>query len=302
MKKNTKVLALAGLGVLTLVGGTFAYYSASQTFNNPFDTSNYGTYSTEKFSIEDGTEWKPGAEVDKEVYATNTGDGEVWVRVKFDEAWSRDNKAFKKFATTDAGNGFYVADPADDADPLAGSNQGSATDGLTADDTGSVVYKKFDEANLVDVDGKATAKKWYFVDGYYYYTSALAKDESTVMLLDSVTLCGDTDMGKFDNNSYYKIVDKGEAAPAFDASTWTAGECGFDASLKGQTTHKDYATKYAAYIDKDVYTYKENKLDTTKQGYANADYELNITVEFVQADPEAAASVATPWTWHPGMQ
>lgn len=300
MKKNTKVLALAGLGVVTLVGGTFAYYSASQTFNNPFDTSNYGTYSREKFSIEDGNEWKPGAEVDKEVYATNTGDGEVWVRVKFDEAWSRDNTKFKEFNTTQ--DGFYVPDPTGDAAPLAGNNQVNTTDGLTADDAGSVVYKNFNDANLVNTAGKATARKWYFVDGYYYYTSALAKDESTAMLLDSVTLCGDTDMGKFDNNSYYKVVEKGAAAPVFDASTWTEGECDFDASLKGQTTHADYQQKYGRYIDKDVYTYKENKLDTTKQGYANADYELNITVEFVQADPEAAASVAAPWDWYPGKQ
>lgn len=294
MKKNTKVLALAGLGVLTLVGGTFAYYSASQTFNNPFDTSNFGTYATEKFSIEDGTDWKPGAEVDKEVYATNTGDGEVWVRVKFDEAWSRDDGTFKEFDTTD--DGFYVADPIEEATPLAGENQKDATDGTTEADPGSVVYKNFD--NLVDADDKATAKKWYFVDGYYYYTSALAKDESTVMLLDSVTLCGDTDMGKFDNNSYYTIVDKGSVTPVFNASTWTAGECPFDASYKDKTDDKDYEKCYGQFIDKDVHIYKENKLDVKAQGYANADYELNITVEFVQTDAEAASG----WAWYPGKK
>lgn len=298
MKKNTKVFALAGVGALTLVGGTFAYYTASQTFNNPFNTTNYGTTSVEKFNPSDGQEWKPGAEVDKKVYATNTGKGDVWVRVKFDEKWMRNGAAdpFKEFSTAD--EGFFVAEPEEGKDPNAKTNQDDAADGLTEADEGSVVYKKLVTDNMVEEKDNETAKKWYFLDGYYYYTSALITNESTETLLDSVTLCADTDMGLFDKNTYHKVVEKGSLPPNFDAESWTLGECDFDASLKGDTDNPDYATKYEAYLDKDVYTYKEDKLNEEKQGYANADYELDITVEFVQADAEAADTSA--WGWYPG--
>lgn len=300
MKKNVKVLALAGVGAVALVGGTLAYYTASQTFNNPFSTDNYGTSSVEKFNPSDGQNWRPGVEVDKEVYATNTGDGEVWVRVKFDEKWMRENQSFIEFASKDEkfnpasdAAGEYQVDT-DTSDDLQGYE-----DGLVEKD-GSVVYKKFASENIVDAAANKTVQKWYFSDGYYYYTSALKTNEQTKTLLNSVTLCSDTDMGRFDENTYYTVVEKGSAAPEFDASKWTLGECDFDASLKGKEDDPDYAAKYQAYLDKDVYTYKENKLNEEMQGYANADYELDITVEFVQADAEAADTSA--WDWYPGKE
>lgn len=308
MKKNTKIFALAGLGALVAVGGTFAYYNASQTFQNPFTTSNFGTYATEKFTIEDGADWQPGAEVDKEVYATNTGDGNVWVRVKFNESWKRGTTELisfdshdGKFNTTGTTAGDYQVD-VDTEDGKAGFEDGKID---KAKGEGSVVYKKFE--NVVDAAGKTTPQKWYYntADGYYYYTSALVKGEDTVKLLDSVTLCEDTDMGRFDNNSFYTITDINAAKPAFDRTTWKSGECDFDPSLKGKTDDPKYAEKYAPYIDKAVWTYKENKLDENNQGYANAGYELDITVEFVQADEEASQAFPTEdkkWAWYPGKQ
>ncbi|MDY5485102.1 MAG: BsaA family SipW-dependent biofilm matrix protein, partial [Clostridium sp.] len=65
--KNSKLFAAAGLGALVVVGGTFAYYNTTQTFNNPFNTTDYGTYVTEHFNVDDGSEWKPGATVAKEI-------------------------------------------------------------------------------------------------------------------------------------------------------------------------------------------------------------------------------------------
>lgn len=301
MKGKKKALALAGVGALTLVGGTFAYYTAAQTFNNQFSVTNYGTSSVEKFNPSDGHDWKPGVEVEKKVFATNTGDGEVWVRVKFDEKWMRDGEDFITFASGDTKFN-PESEVAGDHQPDLDANDGRLgdVDGLVNKDEGegSVVFKKF--SNVVDEANNTTAEKWYLKDGYYYYTSALTKGKSTDTLLNSVTLCDDADMGRFDENTYYKVVGKGESAPDFDASKWTQGECDFDASLKGHPEKEDYETKYAAYLDKDVYTYKENKLNEEKQGYANASYELDITVEFVQADAEAAG--ASDWKWYPNAQ
>lgn len=278
MKKNTKVLALAGLGVVTLVGGTFAYYSASQTFNNPFDTSNYGTSAVEKFNPGDGNEWVPGATVDKEVIATNTGEGDVWVRVKFDEEWTKaDGSALKE-----NGLKWYSGDATFNPATDETGYQADATDGLVAGDTGSVVYKNFQNVTT----DKTEANKWYKAGEYYYYTSTLndTDNKQTVKILDDVTLCEDTDMGSFTQIVKYARIARVEgqetAVPAYPGGADWKDDAFTEEEMKGY----------------DIFTYKANELDDTKPGYANANYELNITVEFVQADPDAAAD----WTWYPG--
>lgn len=289
--KNKKLYALAGVAALAAVGGTFAYYSAVQTFSNPFDTSNYGTYSYEKFNPGDGHEWIPGAEVDKEVFATNTGDGEVWVRVKLDETW---NKVAGENIAIDS-TGIFLPENADTSRQLSG------TDGKT-DGDGSVVYKHI--VNTVEEANNTMEKKWFYQNGYYYYTSALEKDESTAKLLDSVTLCADTDMGKFNDVQAYIIVNKGSETPVYPTGDWTDGPLPFDPTDE---------TQLKAYEGKDIYTYKASELDAKDHGYANADYALNITVEFLQStevETEAAKIIeaantgkleAEKWTWYPGM-
>lgn len=84
--------AVAGLGALVLVGGTLAYFSQSTTVENDFQTGSYEGTTVEKFNPTDGDDWQPGAEVDKEVGARNTGDSALWVRIKFDEVWENADK------------------------------------------------------------------------------------------------------------------------------------------------------------------------------------------------------------------
>lgn len=83
-KMSKKATALAGLGVLAVVGGTFAYYNEKVSLENPLTTGKY-----ENELIEDYTppteELKPGATLDKKVGAKNTGDYPVMVRIKMDE-------------------------------------------------------------------------------------------------------------------------------------------------------------------------------------------------------------------------
>ena len=327
MKKNTKVLVLAGLGVVTLVGGTFAYYSASQTFTNPFDTSSYGTVVTEKFNVTEGQDWEPGAKVDKEVYATNTGEGKVWARVFFDEKWLRGGAT--QIAWNSKDGNFNVAEPAAGKKPVAGEDYQPGTDdksayvgdkdGIINSDTGSVVYKEL--TNLGSGLGK-----WQYCDedGYYYYTSALNPKEQTVKLLDSVTLASDTDMGRFYDVFAYLVVPEladSDTIPTYQldadddkdgvqylkdsvAYTWeeVAAEDDLpapmakpadDATEEEKAAYKAYLDKYT---DKDVFIYKENKLNDRFPGYADAEYELSVTVEFLQADDEAAANAGWKFT------
>lgn len=273
--KNSKIFALAGIGALAVVGGTFAYYNSTQTFHNPFETGNFGTSVIEKFNPGDGVNWVPGVTVDKEVYATNTGDGEVWVRVKFSEEWTRkDGKELVEGGLRwDSGD--------ENFNPASGEKgfQASPEDGQVAEDTGSVVYKNI-----------TLGENWKKEGEYYYYKQALAKDQSTDKLLDDVSLCKDTDMGEFEITTYYLLEETAlDPVPTYPAPA--------DASYEWSTKEPTEAEMEGMH----VYTAKVSDVavaedGTPLQGYANANYTLTITTEFVQADAEAA----TGWAWYPG--
>lgn len=305
--KRLKLYALAGVALVAAAGGTFAYYNSVQTFSNPFDTTNYSTYVTEKFNPGDGHEWKPGAKVTKEVYASNTGEGDVWVRVKFDEVWKRNGKELTG-TKWNSGDATFNPDNADKAGETVqpGTEDGEYVgdkDGITANDTGSVVFKEF--VNVTEAP-ESTQGEWYLKDGYYYYTSALEEKQSTNALLKSVQLCGDADMGKFNEVNAYIIVPKleeGENPPEYDkeykGNQWINGTLDYDFSL--QPGDEGYNSKMVEKCKgKDIFTYKANELDEKNQGYANAGYELNITIEIVQADEEGKAAEEAKWSWYPG--
>lgn len=52
--KSKKLYGLLGVAVLAAAGGTFAYYNAQDTFINEFDTTSYGTSTTETFDPSKG--------------------------------------------------------------------------------------------------------------------------------------------------------------------------------------------------------------------------------------------------------
>lgn len=264
MKK--KYFALGGLCALAVVGGTLAYFNQTTSVSNPFNTTSFEGTTVEKFNPTDGEDWKPGVEVSKEVYAKNTGDGDVWVRIKLSENWNASNGS--RTISSDAEEFF--------PESAEKSKQKNATDGETIDD-GSVVYK-----NIVNSD-KWTKKE----DGFYYYNSKLTKDSKTDPLLESVTLCADTDMGLYVSKYYYATTGKAEDEPAFPGAdgTWNL----YDGDLKKALGDKAKGL--------DVYTHTLKELDLAHKGYANDNYTLTITTEFVQADK--AAADAAGWTFNP---
>lgn len=263
--KNKKIVVGLGILAVAVVGGTFAYFNQTTTIDNPFSTTSFEGTTVEKFNPTDGGDWKPGAEVDKTVTAKNTGEGDVWVRVRFDEEWANAN--------------IKIGSESDQFRPTSVSNslQLDATDGKTAGD-GSVVYKNIDDADWTVGS-----------DGWYYYKETLAAGQTTNSLMDSVTLCNNTDMGKYNESSYYKIVEKDTQEPAFD-DTWTqyTGELKDALAKLPQDQVKG----------KDVYTNALKQLDKTLKGYASDNYTLSITTQFVQADAQAAD--AASWVTYPG--
>ena len=206
-KKNKKPVLFAVLMLLIggIIGGTFAYFTSSDTFENEFKTKPYKMEVTETF--ESPAEWTPGTTTSKTVVAKNTGDVKAAVRVKLVESWK------------DANNQTL---------PLVdGSNNAAAVINFTTGYTDN----------------------WTKSGDYYYYKTALDKNQSTTSLIQSVTF-----------NPAVSIS-------ATDVCTYT---------LTDDTTT---TTK-----PNDMTTVKSVTCTTTTAGYAGGTYKLDITVETVQYD------------------
>lgn len=280
---NKKVVGALGLSAVALVGGTFAYFTQSSTIDNPFDTAGYGTVVVEDFKPEEGENWEPGAEVNKDLYVDNTGDRDVVVRVKFEDIWSRTDAngttTYLNFsqgndATGILDNKVTVAKPSQ-LDPNNGETQGD----------GSVVHKYF-------VEGWENDWVYNAEDGYFYYkhnlTAAGQPGSTTGKFLDSVKLKSDVDMGKFMTQFYTTTKEERPATSKVHAEMIAAGwvadgdpqPAGRDANgniLNASVTAKDGSTFTAA-----ITTPEAGKL-----GYSDADYVLRITIETVQATDQA---------------
>ena len=249
MRKNKKIAGVAGLAAIMVIGGTFAYFNQTMTVTNPFDTGKYDTNVTEDFKPEDGDNWEPGAEVNKDVTVKNTGDYDVLVRVKLTEKWAN-----KTTGNTVAENTTGLKGDAFQAD---------ANDGLTTGDY-SVVEKTLNAANWVYSDPENGG------DGYWYYKTNLAAGTDTGKFLDAVKLLEDADMGKYTVTNYYTEADDkpGESAIGTDATTqWVA----YTGNVPKTAKHSMAVTKQ----------------DTNAPGYGNADYTLTITAQTVQATDAA---------------
>lgn len=216
MRTNKKIAGAAGLAVIMLIGGTFAYFNQTMNVKNPFDTGKYDTTVTEDFKPEEGENWEPGAEVNKDVTVKNTGDYDVLVRVKFDEKWvNKDTKQTVK-----------ENDSMNDS-----TSQDDATDGLV-DKDGSVVAKTLKK------------DKWIYnaADGYWYYKENLKSKTDTGIFLDAVKLLEDADMGNYVVTNYYTTAaDKpAEDAIGSDPSTqWVA----YTGTMPKDATHNMVLTK-----------------------------------------------------------
>lgn len=277
MKGNKKVLGIAALAAVAAVGGSFAYFNQTMTIENPFDTGKYGSVAVENFDPSEGTQWKPGAEVNKDFEVINTGDQPIVVRVKFEDFWKTnandsEDDAFKKVPAKDA----TTVQQGDGSD--AAKNDGKYDTDL------SVVHKKL----LGVIDADHPDNNWYFdeASGYYYFMKPLTaagtagQTDRTGKFLESVTLDKDTDMGKLIKVRYY-TTDANAEVPDFsgtDLGTWK--KLNDTDSIPAESKKNAVAT----IIEKDD---EGNPL----KGYSDAHYTLKITVETVQATKEAAEAL-----------
>lgn len=173
MKKNKKLAktALGGLLAVAVAGATFAWFTDSASIENIFKTGTFSDEVWEEFTPP--TNWKPGDVTDKEVYAKNTGDIPLVVRVSFKDEWKdKDGKVIEEeeFGTEDSKK------------PAAILN----FDNLDKDDWGP------------------NGTTWREYEEYYYYQKQLSPNDSTEKLLESVTMNKDISIQQRTVANYYK--------------------------------------------------------------------------------------------------
>lgn len=271
MKKSRKIKVMAGLLALTVVAGTFAYFSKTMEIKNPFATKKYGGETIEKFTPE--LNWEPGGEVTKEVQAKNTGDYPLYVRVKFDEVWERGEGTNKTTiqslsSVSEAGGTSTKNDAFFPANIDVTDLENAITDGKSS------VYK-----NLVGV-GTGSDSKWLDGnDGWFYYKTELAAGEMTSQLMNFVTLCKNANMGTYTKDTLYAVVNDDVSAD--------------------QVPEDAYTTVMPDKVDAGKVMYQKAvvKLDEQNAGLAGANYTLTITTELLQANADAAK--AAEWSYTP---
>lgn len=253
MAKSKKKLytAIALLAVLAMAG-TLAYYFKTMEIDNPFATQKYGGTTVEKFTPE--PDWQPGETVDKSVKVENTGDYPLIARVKFEEKWVRKGGT-DAYESNASAKGLTAFNP--DADAAAD---------VIAPDTVSDVHKTF--VNISNT-------KWKFntTDGYFYWMAVIPKNGSTEPILQDVTLCNNTNMGKYDVSYEYALVTKGSGEPDADSDAWTT----VSGDLPVPTSEQE------------LYQRKIEVLSTADPGHADSTYTLKVITDICQASQAAAA-------------
>ncbi|MCL1895354.1 MAG: BsaA family SipW-dependent biofilm matrix protein [Clostridiales bacterium] len=264
--KKKLIVVLSGVLALALVAGTLAYYTSTNTLDNQMKTAQYGNELEEKFTPKE--DWQPGEKVSKEAGVSNTGDYDLFVRIKMSEEWTlKDGTTTHGWASSAAEFLTATASASAQIDP----SDGLITDGTDFDET--VVYKEL------------AASGWTFNsnDGYWYYNTKLAAAGSTGNLLTSITLAGDTDMGSYTVTKYYT---KAAVRPNNDV-------------IGSDPTTQWVVYTQAAVPSGATYTRTVSALDDAASGYAGATYVLTITSEVIQGTKESYQ--ASAWNVPAGL-
>ena len=90
-EKNNKkkLLIVLGVSILTVLGGTVAYFTTSTDITNLFKTGLYEHEVVEEFVSPDN--WTPGTTTSKTISITNNGSISMAVRASYTETWTSSN-------------------------------------------------------------------------------------------------------------------------------------------------------------------------------------------------------------------
>ena len=201
-KKKITTLLVAAVLTLGVVGGTFAWFTSTDTATNKFGTQGNSSVTDkdkdgieiyEDFDQDKANEAQPGVDVNKDVHVKNSATYDQFVRVKLVPKWTElPFETLSEGETSKLGKPFGIV-----------TNCVNFTQDLT------------DLSNI-------EPGTWYKHGEYYYYMGVLPAGQFTSMLLDSVTLDGNLIGNEFKNSKYEVDVIAESVQALEDAvkSTW----------------------------------------------------------------------------------
>lgn len=138
-KRRIKYLVVLGLGIVSVLGGTVAYFTTSTDIQTYFKAAIYQNEITEVFESPDN--WTPGTTTSKTVELKNTGSIDMAVRVSYEEQWTSAN-----------GNNISLKDANGNVAAIINLN-----DGWTKDSDGHFYYGSKDNLTRVKPDEKTNS-------------------------------------------------------------------------------------------------------------------------------------------------
>lgn len=183
-KNKRKLLIVTGISALTILGGTLAYFTTSDTIQNIFKTALYQHQIVEKF--ESPSDWTPGTTTEKTIKVTNTGSISMAVRASYTEQWVTSN-----------GNEIPLKDSENNVAAIINFNEG-----WTKSSDGHYYYGSKDNMTKV-APGETTSS---FISGVTFNNNIKASLNKTVSA-DGQTITY-TSTGNGYDNAIYKLTVK----------------------------------------------------------------------------------------------
>lgn len=191
--KTNKLYWLAGLFVLCCVGGVFAYWTQELLVHNEFKTARYDTDIEEKFVPPDN--WKPGQEINKDVWISNKGTVPVFAKVIVHQEWIRKENVTDTKGNVilpKAGDKFPLSFQTKDGDMYAAQIEWGENVVLLASGKKSEIDLGLSVVNEIE----SASGKWLLVsdvpdkngDFLLYYIGTISQSGQSPLIVDSVTM------------------------------------------------------------------------------------------------------------------
>lgn len=191
--KQYRALGLAALLIASMIAGTAAYLTQSQTAVNEFRTGKYSTKLVEKFTSP--KDWQPGIETNKDVKVRNEGTVPVFASITLHQSWVRRANVYDadgKIVLPKKGDAFGNTFAGPDGEEYAALMLWGADVVLLSSDEPQSVRLGLPVVSSV----KQAAGKWLLLSETpddngnltFYYMGVLKGGKTTPLLLDGVKM------------------------------------------------------------------------------------------------------------------
>lgn len=182
-KNKKKLLIVSAISLLTVLGGTLAYFTTSTDITNIFKTALYQHEIVEKF--ESPSDWTPGTTTEKTIKVTNAGSISMAVRASYSEKWI--NADGEEISLKDSNNNTAA---------IINFN-----DGWTKDSDGYYYYGSKDNKTKVMTNETTTS----FISGVTFNQNIKAELKETISN-DGKTITYESSGKGYDNAKYILTV------------------------------------------------------------------------------------------------